>query len=137
MRRRLLLLMTMMLPLWADGTAEEVKRIVAKMEALQRVTISPRIDFKLYDPFRRAAPLIEKAKPVKRIVIPVRIPKLMAVMNDRALIDGRWLRVGERIGGYRLAAVSSSGVWLVKGRVRRFLPIAKGRSLLKIKDRNE
>lgn len=137
MRRWIWMALAAALPLWADQTAEEVKQIVAKMEALQRVTISPEADFKLYDPFRRAAPLIEKAKPVKKIKIPVRIPRLMAVMNDRALIDGRWLRVGDRIGGYRLIAVSSSGAWLSKRGMRRFLPIKKRRSLLKVKDRNE
>lgn len=132
--RRWVMLAVAVIPLAAEVDRQKVSQIVEKMEALQRVSISPDIDFKLYDPFRRVAPLIEKAQPVKKTKLPRPVPKLTAVMNDRALIDGRWVRVGDRVGGYRLVALSSAGVWIAKGDKRRFLPLLKRHGLLKIKD---
>ncbi len=135
--RRWMVVWILSLPLCADGEiAGDVRHIIAKMEALQRVKIPSVIDFELYDPFRKTAPLVQKSQGVKRKQKSSRVFRLMAVMNDRALIDGHWVRKGERIGGYRLAALSSSGVWLVKRGIRRFLPLGQRGRRLRIKDRN-
>jgi len=110
-----------------------VERILKKLERVESVQIPAKVGYRIYDPFKSVAPLVKKSVR-HRSFMRRSLPKVTAVMNDRAFIGGRWVRVGERIGGYTVAKVGSDGVVLKKGRTTRLLPLSGKKRILKVKD---
>ncbi len=116
------------------GSGTSIAPIVEKFENLETFRIPAAVAYRVYDPFRRAAPRIKTAQ-TRHHTLRRTLPKLTAIMNDRAYMAGRWVRVGDRIGEYTVLEIRKGGVWLKRGGARRFLPLAqKRKSLLNIKD---
>ena len=111
----------------------DVKGIAEKLERIGRERLSPLPKYDIYDPFRRAEILVRrKAPPLRRPAAPR--PRVTAVFNERAFVAGRWVKAGDRIGRYRVAAVRSDGVVLHRKGHTLFLPLIKPKKLLHIKD---
>ena len=87
------------------------------LKILNRATTikSPKYpDYEIYDPFQYATPAIKKAKEVKIAPTPP-LPKLKAIINSSAYIDGKWRVVGEDINGYRVLHIGIESVVLGLG----------------------
>lgn len=132
MRRWLLLLVpfALSLPSIADDT---VAQIVSKFEQVQAMKLPQRPDFTIYDPFVRAEPIVKGRVAVRRKPRNTSL-RLEAVLNDRAFINGRWMRAGMRLGGWRIVSIRPEGVTLRQGGRRLLLPLVSRKRLLKIKD---
>jgi hypothetical protein len=61
---------------------------------------------------------------------------LSAIINERARINGEWVRVGETVDGYRIESVEENRVVLKKGdrTVELFLPNPERNNLLQISE---
>ncbi len=81
-----------------------------------------------YDPFVKAQKII---KPIRRKVQRVAQPKLKlkAIFNDKAYINGRFYRVGQRVGGARIVAIQEDRVVLEQGGRQMVLPLWRKRVL--------
>lgn len=117
----------------AYASDNAVKTILEKFDRLEAMQIPASVGYRIYDPFKRAAPLVKKAA-VHRPSATRVLPRVSALMNDRAFIGGRWVRVGESVGGYKIAAIKSGGVVLKKGQVTRLLPFSGKKKILQIKE---
>ncbi len=110
-----------------------VEAILEKFDRLEALQIPASVGYRIYDPFKAAAPMVKKGvhrrAPARRA-----LPAVTAVMNDRAFVGGRWVRVGDRLGGYTVAKIGSGGVVLKKGRVTRLLPLSGKKKILQIKE---
>ena len=49
--------------------------------------------------------------------------RLEAIFNDKALINGRWIGVGEMIAGFKLVRVAATYVLLVRKNFIKVLPL--------------
>lgn len=117
--------------LW--GSAIDVESIAEKLEKVGRWRLPETPDYVIYDPFRRAEPLIKRAK--KRTYTPqAPVVRVSAVMNERAFVNGRWVTRGDRVGPYRIVAVRADGVVMKHGKRTLFVPLVHEKKLLKIKE---
>ena len=118
--------------LWG-AEAVDVKAIAQKLQRIGERPLPPVPGYEIYDPFRRAEKLMRrKTPPLRRPAAPR--PKVTAVLNDRAFVAGRWVKPGDRVGLYRVAAVRPDGVLLRRKGRTLFLPLARPKNLLHIKD---
>jgi len=58
--------------------------------------------------------------------------RLHAIMNDSALINGRWLRPDEKIRGYTIEKISTRSVLLRHGKEKVTLTLSKADKKIKI-----
>jgi hypothetical protein len=58
--------------------------------------------------------------------------QLLAVMNNSALINGKWYKLNEKIAGYTLAKVDADSVLLTKRNAKRMLFISSENKNIKI-----
>ncbi len=111
----------------------DVASIAKKFEKLGEWQLPQTPDYTIYDPFRRAEPLIRQAKAVKRKPKPITL-RITAIMNDRAFVNGRWVRSGDRIGEYKVVGIRSRGIVLKAHNRTLFLPMREKKRLLKVKE---
>ena len=69
-----------------------------------------------------------KVKKVKVKKQPEKVYTLMAILNHRAFIDGKWYRVGSKLGIYTIKAIGDRSV---------ILRDVRGEKILKIKEREK
>ncbi len=120
--------------LWVmSAFAGEAEDILKKFDALESIHIPSAVEYRVYDPFKRAAPMVKKSGRGLAAHRPVPI-RVTAVMNDRAFVNGRWVRTGERIGRYKIARIGGGGVVLKRGNTTRFVPLGKRKRILKIEE---
>ena len=109
MRLRLFLIITSCITLQAEE--DEILKILNKAT---RVHTPKYPDYKIYDPFQKTAPAIKRAKEIKITPTPP-LPKLKAIINSSAYINGKWRRVGEDINGYKVVSIGDEWVVLALG----------------------
>ena len=120
--------------LWAiSASGDEVARVLKKFDTLEALHLPAAVEYRVYDPFKRAAPLVKKSSREHLAPAPAPI-RVTAVMNDRAFVNGRWVHAGEYIGRYKIARIGSTGVVLKSGNITRFVPLGKRKRILKIKE---
>jgi hypothetical protein len=71
----------------------------------------------------------KKAEVLKKIVVN---HQLTAILNHRAFIDGKWYKVGERVGAYKLIHIDKDKVILKGQKERRELVIPQREKKFKI-----
>ena len=115
--------------------AVDVHLIAKKIDDLKRDNIlSSEVDYKVYDPFRRAKPLLAKKKKVHV----VRKPKPIVVetiLNNRAWVDGRWVQKGSKINGAKVKAVKKNAIIVSYDNKDVIIPVKRGKSFLKLKEK--
>ena len=129
MRRIGVLLLLGSIPLLArEADLQAILRIFKEVGAMD---LSPKPAYKIYDPFVRTQPLLVKAKPVEaKPRAP--LPKLYAIMNDRAYLDGRWVSPGDRVGPFRVLAIRDDGVEIERDGEKHFLTMSLSDRLMKL-----
>lgn len=58
----------------------------------------------------------------------------VTVINDRAFVNGRWLKVGDKIDGYRLEKIYSDKIIVNKRGVKTTLSLGMKQNILKIRE---
>ena len=121
--------------LWAMAVlAGEAEDILKKFDTLKKFHIPSAVEYGVYDPFKRAAPLVKRSGggfAAHRRPAPIR---LTAILNDMAFINGRWVRTGEYVGRYRIVRIGGTGVVLKSGNLTRIVPLGKRKRILKIEE---
>ncbi|WP_456452897.1 hypothetical protein [Hydrogenimonas sp.] len=111
----------------------DVHAIAKKFEQVGAWRLDPEPGYRIYDPFKRAEPLVKKAK--RRVPQPKPAAlRVEALMNGKAFVNGRWVEAGERVGPYRVVAVRGEGILVKEGKRTLFVPLARRKALLKIKE---
>lgn len=84
-----------------------------------------------YDPFVRAANIIEKSSKKPIAVLPSKRIKLHleAIFNDKAVINGRFYAPGQSLYGYKLVYIGSNFVVLQKGKKKKMLTFTRKKIL--------
>jgi len=77
-----------------------------------------------YDPFQKAKKLMkDKSKVVKNMK---RFDlKLYAIYNNRAYINGKFYKIGDKVAGFKVIKISNKYVVLKKNRKKVVLPLVK------------
>ncbi len=131
MRYTLAFIILLLAPLEAGLTVKTIDKMVNQILGKRKSKIHVNFQ-KVISPFIAFVPVEGdegKRKPIinlKQMNSEVRF-RLKAIINDQALINGEWIRVGEKIQGYELAQIKDDHVVLKKtGRtIEIFLPKPK------------
>jgi len=110
---------------FANGVYPEIDALIEKVK-VKRVGLSAEEIARLKNPFIDEERLkkVVKAHKNKRVRKRARLSyRLISILNDRAKINGRWYRVGSRVGGYRLAYVDPIKGFVVLRNKRRSLTL--------------
>ncbi len=116
MTKSILLVSLLLLQLYAKGNDP----IVNIFKQINNNNFLPLPNYAIYDPFaiETSHKVIIYSAPKKRRWM---LPKLQAIIGNRAFIDGRWISKGARIRGFRLIEIKKNGVVLQRQGVRYYL----------------
>lgn len=89
-----------------------------------------------YDPFKRAAPLLNKKN---TRTIPLRRVKteLIALMDKRAYINGRWYSIGQSLSEGKIIKIDAISVTLKKGNKIKILRLRQHKKLFSITEKDK
>ena len=89
-----------------------------------------------YDPFYKAQKLLKKPKRVQIFSKPIKL-KVYAIYNNRAYINGKFYKIGDKIAGYKIYKIYDSYVVLKRKSKLKILHLVKNRILKMRKEKWE
>ncbi|MCJ7766432.1 MAG: hypothetical protein MUP09_10890 [Thiovulaceae bacterium] len=122
------LLLLLMLISVAVCSAEPISQTID--EILENSSHAAQIEMPSYDPFARVKPLLIK-KMGKRAGTKVARPlHLVALLNNRAFINGQWYEKSDRLRGGRVVEVTQESATIAFGKKRTVLFLQKKENIL-------
>ena len=107
--------------LWASPIPKTIDQLLDNEDKTE-------IEVPQYDPFKRATPLLHKKS--KRIKVHKALPtQLVAVLNDKAFINGKWYKKGDVLSEGKIVDVRADSVYLKKGHKIKILKLKKTKSI--------
>jgi len=123
------------MPLLAELSVDRIDQMVEQIQGKRQSKV--KVDFeKVVSPFVTVVHEHNSTKSVIKMMAQQVNFKLSAIINDMAKINGRWVKTGESIQGYRVEKVEENHVVLKKAdrTVELFLPNPKNNNLLQISE---
>ena len=121
-------------PLQAELTVQKIDEMVAKIQGKRQSKVQ--VDFeKVVSPFGIVVQDETNSTSVIKTVEQEVNFKLSAIMNDRAKINGRWVKADDTVQGYKVESIDEDRVELKKEsrKVELFLPNPDKAKLFQIK----
>ena len=121
-------------PLQAELTVQKIDDMVAKIQGKRESKVQ--VDFeKVVSPFGVVVQEEGNTTSVLKTVEQQVNFELSAIVNDRAKINGQWVKAGDTIQGYKVSSVEENRVELTKAnrKVELFLPNPEKTKLFQIK----
>jgi hypothetical protein len=115
----------------------DVHDIAVKIDAFAADrSLSETLDYKVYDPFMRAKPLLasrEKSPPKKH----QKMFKVETILNQKAWVNGKWVQKGSIINGSKVIAVHKDAIIVADEDKEVLVPLYRGKNLLRVKEIKE
>lgn len=111
----------------------DVQKITQKIEKLKNFKISKRLNYKVYDPFATAKPILKK-ETIVRHIIARRAIVVETILNHKAFIDGSWHSSGGYIHGVKIIKVLHDGILVARGSKKVLIPLKKEKDIIKTKE---
>lgn len=114
-----------------DVNVEELAKRIDKLET--STTLSQNLDYKVYDPFETAKPILEQKQIIRKkhnraIVI-------QTVLNDRIFIQHKWYSKGDTVQGYKIKQIFHNSAQFCKNKKCKIIYQKSRKNLLKIEDK--
>jgi hypothetical protein len=94
----------------------DIGYISKKIDAIEnRPQISASIDYKVYDPFATAKPIL-KIKKTPKAVKKFKPIIIQTILNRKVLVGNRWYRRGESINGKLIKAINPNSILVSDGK---------------------
>jgi len=107
----------------------DIQKIAKKIDTLRlSQDISPTLNYKVYDPFAKAKPIITTKKVV--VVKKLKPIVIQTIFNDRVFINSRWLKRGDTVNGMKIKHIYKSYVVIGKRKYR----VKTHKNLIKMKE---
>ena len=144
MKKIALLCMVAGVAVWAESLPADSERLALIKEyrmmfskiGQKRVGATPEEIEAVRPPFIRLTKEEAKKTVVKKDGTKVAVKSgyvLQAIMNDRAKINGKWYKLGDKIDDFTLATIQSSGVFLQNSDYKKRLTLRKKNEKISIK----
>jgi len=123
-------------PLFAELSVKKIDNMVEQIQGKRKSKVKVEFD-KVSSPFATVVHKKDvKASPVIKVVEQRVAFNVGAIINGKAMINGQWVKAGDKIEGYTVESVEENRVVLKKTNrtVELFLPNPKKNNLLKISE---
>lgn len=133
---RLIILLLISSALFSNGV--DVKKIAKKIGLLKNhIRISKEIDYKVYDPFAKAKPIL-----LKKITKDTKVVKrkrkrpiiIQTILNKKAFINNRWFGVGDRVFGYLIKSIKRDAIFILKNHKWVKISMKKRKNIVTVKE---
>ncbi len=119
--------------LFGDDLAIKLQKLISNKS-------EKKVEILKYDPFFTKKDIgrvyDKKTSSLKRKKIARKIDmKLVAILDNQAFIDDRWVAKNDIIYGYRVKKILKDSIVLIKKRKKVILRFKKGRKILKIREK--
>ena len=125
--------------LFISANAGDISILLSKIDYLKSETSKSFKEIKLnYDPFIQTKKIFIKKRDLKVATKPS--PKitpltLITILNDRAFINSKWYKKGDKLYGYKIVYIGDDKVILKKESKIKYLQIKKTKNILKVEKR--
>ena len=117
------------------ANAKDISILVSKIEYLKNEASKSfnEIDVR-YDPFIQTNKIFIKKKNLKKMIKPSLKTSLILVtiLNNKAFINSKWYKKGDKLRGYKIVYVGNNKVMLKKQNKIKYLQIKKTKNILKV-----
>jgi len=115
--------------------ADEIDDIVAKINTKRDSKIPNEEFVSISSPMVKStvesSEINSSASSVKKIDIKDKL-HLEAIINDSAFVNGQWVKIGEKIGKFKLVDVTDKSIYLKDGNRSKFIFLKQENSKIKI-----
>jgi hypothetical protein len=113
-------------PLHAELTVEKIDEMVKQIQGKRQSRVKVNFE-KVVSPFASVIQEDVNTTPILKTVRQEATFRLSAIINDKALINGQWVKEGESIEGYKVETIEADHVVLKKANrsVEIYLPKPK------------
>jgi len=116
--------------------AMEIKNIVNAIDKMNATPdIVKTIQYKLYDPFSAAKPLLNKKYNYSNgLKHPSQSIILQTTLNKRAFIGGKWYNKGDIVNGFRIRKIYTDSIVITKNSKMKIVRLKMVKNILKMKE---
>jgi len=132
MSKKIWLIGLLVLPLYADLSIEEMETMVEKIKA-KRAGANIEKDSKFISPFvmiqqDKNSSVMEEPKTTSVVFV------LGGIINNKAFLNNKWVKIGETIEGYTLTEIAENSVTLVQEDHTIKVFLKKSKSILQVNE---
>jgi len=114
--------------LWASPIPKTIDQLLNNEDTTE-------LEVPQYDPFKRATPLLQKKSTRDKVSRPLPT-QLIAVLNEKAFINGKWYKEGDVLAEGKITEVRADSVYLKKGRTVKILKLKKIKSMFTLEQKD-
>ncbi len=109
----------------------DISEKIAKINS--SVKKNQKLDYKVYDPFATAKPILKIKKIVKKSKIyhPITVE---AILNNKAFIENKWYSVKDKIRGFKIISIKKDGIMIVKNNKKSLIKLRGVGNMIQIKE---
>jgi len=123
--------------LYLNASDFSIDKIVKKIDSVQKtVQKSPTLDYKVYDPFATAKPILKQKSKTVKIVKNIKAKPILiqTIFNHKVLINGHWYRVGDKVYGATIVTIAKKNIILLKNNVKRTIYMRNKKKIIQTKE---
>jgi hypothetical protein len=122
---RIFLILSIVLSLYAEDLKLRTQKLIAPIEKTLIVRVK-------YDPFKKGQEVVQKifSKKVQDNTLYV-----TAILNNKAFINSRWYRVGEKVDGYKIIQLKENSILVKNSKKVLKFSIKRRDNIVKVKDK--
>lgn len=114
--------------LWASPIPRTIDQLLENENKTQ-------LEVPSYDPFMRAAPLLQKKS--KNVTVHKPLPiQLIAVLNEKAFINEKWYIKGDVLAEGKITEIRADSVYLKKGHTIKILKLKKAKNIFTLEQKD-
>ncbi len=126
----------LLLLLFISANAWDISTLLSKIDYLRSETSKSFKEIEpSYDPFMQTKKIFIKKRDLKVATKPsakITPLTLITILNDRAFINSKWYKKGDKLYGYKIVYIGDDKVVLKKDNKVKYLQIKKIKNLLKV-----
>jgi hypothetical protein len=116
----------------------DIEKVVAQVNSIKESNqLSPNLEYKVYDPFATAKPILKekKRKGIHKTKVRRIIPQ--TILNGEVFIDKKWYAIGDVIRGYKIKNINKRSISLYKNGLYKKVYLKSSKNVVKIEEKIE
>lgn len=114
----------------------DVSKVVEQVKSIKNLSkLSPNLDYRVYDPFATAKPILKEKKHKVWYKTTNKSIKIETILNDKVFIEKKWYATGDFIRGYKIKNIAKGNILLYKNGVYKKIYLKSSKNIVKIEEK--